>query len=455
MDFKSKKFYFDRNNFSIINRDGQNLFISNKMFKWIKTQDTGVDILNRLDGETTIEQIISDMSSEYMIPSYIIERDVILFCETCLENNLIHEGVSINSQMEYSKKLNFLYVDVTNACNLKCLYCNKCVESTNNIKHMKVSEFRKLITTLFSNDAASVLLNITGGEPLLNPEIDSILEVAMQFKFKTVLWTNGTLVNEIVADKLAKYCEYVVLSVDNFSKEENDKIRGNGSFEGVVKAAEIFKQKNINFLLAVTPTIYNFDSLQNIITFIYDLGAAGFILNEPILIKENRGNLSEHFNYDIYELNKKEKALAKRLSIINSWKNTKLKSKEKNFVFMKDIQRCTNQPFAVRPKINCGALINEISVGVDGKIYPCHTLHIDDLSIGSADDFMKGKFKTLTIEELDECPECMYKIFCLGGCRAKTLFHTKTLTGKNPYCDIDRKMYDEFIWGPLQPVGKR
>lgn len=457
MDLIDKKFYFNRNNFSIYNRNGQNLFVSNKLFKWIKTQDTGMDILNKLDGETSIRQVISEMSSEYMIPEHIVEKDVLNFCKVCLENNLIFESNDVNDQIEYAKKLNFIYVDITNACNQKCIYCNKCVESFDDkIKHMKASEFKSLITTLYPNeDASTVLLNITGGEPLLNPELEDILKDAAQFKFKTVLWTNGSMINEEIADKLKKYCEYVVLSVDNFTQEENDKIRGKGSFEKSIGAAQILKEKDVNFLIAVTPTIYNFESLQNIITFIYDLGAAGFILNEPILIKENNESLSEHFDYDIYELNKKEKSLAKRLTIINSWKNTKLKGKEKNLVFMKDIHRCTNHPFAVRPKINCGALVNEISIGVDGKIYPCHALHIDEFSAGTVDNFVKGEFTKLSIDELDECPECMYKIFCLGGCRAKALFHTEKLKGKNPYCEIDKEMYDEFLWGPLQPVGKR
>jgi len=87
----------------------------------------------------------------------------------------------------------------------------------------------------------------TGGEPFLNPEMTAILELALRYGPATVL-TNGTVLNDDWlarlrgAEERSIYSLEFRVSIDGFSPETNDPIRGAGTFvramEGVMKLVE-------------------------------------------------------------------------------------------------------------------------------------------------------------------------------------------------------------------------
>jgi molybdenum cofactor biosynthesis enzyme MoaA len=87
----------------------------------------------------------------------------------------------------------------------------------------------------------------TGGEPFLNPEMTAILELALKYGPATVL-TNGTVLKDEwlarlrAAEERSIYSLEFRVSLDGFSSETNDPIRGEGTFaramKGVVKLVE-------------------------------------------------------------------------------------------------------------------------------------------------------------------------------------------------------------------------
>src|SRR5204862_220702 len=75
----------------------------------------------------------------------------------------------------------------------------------------------------------------TGGEPFLNPEMTAILELTLRYGPATVL-TNGTVLKEDWlarlrgAEDASLYSLEFRVSIDGFSPETNDPIRGEGTF---------------------------------------------------------------------------------------------------------------------------------------------------------------------------------------------------------------------------------
>lgn len=422
MEILRKKLYFDKDNFSLKEKGGFCLFFSNKYFSWFKTSKTSKDVLDKLDGKKTVDNVIDEIAAEYILPREIIEKDILNFCEAGMENKILFEKVNHQYQSNVDERLRFLFIDITNACNLSCSYCNKCSFENNDkeefISIQTVTEVMEKMTPL--SKGLDILVNITGGEPLLHDKLEDILKVLRSYNCRTILWTNGVLLDENKAELLKEYCDYIMISVDDFDKDGNDRVRGEGAYDGAVRAAKICEEKSVPFIIATTPTKYNIDNLEKILVFAHNSGALGFMLNEPIHIGKNGEDLSEHFQYTLDELQKKQLHLGKRVAIINSWKNNKLKHEEKhksNIVFVKDAQRCMNNVFNVIHKSGCGAGINELSIDINGDIYPCHALHIGKYSIGKIKDF-KGTVKPIIeTNNIEECGECEYKIFCLGGCR--------------------------------------
>ena len=79
----------------------------------------------------------------------------------------------------------------------------------------------------------------TGGEPFLHPDLFELIEATLKQGPLTIL-TNGILISENRARKLAEIAqssEYTLdlrISLDGLTPEENDEIRGKGSFNKII-----------------------------------------------------------------------------------------------------------------------------------------------------------------------------------------------------------------------------
>ena len=80
----------------------------------------------------------------------------------------------------------------------------------------------------------------TGGEPFLNPDMTDILEETLKYGPATVL-SNGTVFKDEWLQRLkdaedaSTFCLEFRISIDGFSSETNDPIRGEGTFTRAIK----------------------------------------------------------------------------------------------------------------------------------------------------------------------------------------------------------------------------
>ncbi len=103
---------------------------------------------------------------------------------------------------------------VTHQCNLNCSYCEDfgVARNPSNLPHQTLDVARKVLTILRS---ASENLILTGGEPLLHPQIGDLLNYARcQFKFREItLLTNGLALRDRV-DVLSQI-DRLLISLDS------------------------------------------------------------------------------------------------------------------------------------------------------------------------------------------------------------------------------------------------
>ena len=88
------------------------------------------------------------------------------------------------------KRFRKIYVEITNECNLSCSFCSV---SEREKLYMSVANF-ELILQKTHQFTDYIYLHVKG-EPLLHPNLSDILDLCAQYKLKTVLVTNGTLLN--------------------------------------------------------------------------------------------------------------------------------------------------------------------------------------------------------------------------------------------------------------------
>jgi uncharacterized protein len=115
-------------------------------------------------------------------------------------------------------------LQVSGTCNLHCTYC---------FYEQGTSQYQPESLTVEEIDAwfrasggPGSLLTITGGEPLLNPELPEILDLAAAVFDGVHLLTNGTRVDPALAARLAALDVSVDVSLDHTDLSHDDSVRG-------------------------------------------------------------------------------------------------------------------------------------------------------------------------------------------------------------------------------------
>lgn len=130
----------------------------------------------------------------------------------------------------------FVQLHLTERCNL---HCSHCYQTGCGKEELSLPEIRELLAELTDMLEAwtaayqlefATSLNVTGGEPLLRPDLFAILEAMRTRGFAVYLLTNGTLIDAEGAARLAALeVKGVQVSIEG-PEEIHDAIRGKGSF---------------------------------------------------------------------------------------------------------------------------------------------------------------------------------------------------------------------------------
>ncbi len=153
--------------------------------------------------------------------------------------------------------LDTLWLQVTGTlCNLACLHCFiSCGPKNDNHRMMTVEQVDKAIGR--GEEEGVKDYYFTGGEPFMHPQIEALIDRALEAGPLTVL-TNGILIDEAMADWLgrrfreSRYSLDLRVSIDGTTKEENDAIRGRGTFEKILAGVDRLLEAGVNPVITVT-----------------------------------------------------------------------------------------------------------------------------------------------------------------------------------------------------------
>jgi uncharacterized radical SAM superfamily Fe-S cluster-containing enzyme len=137
-------------------------------------------------------------------------------------------------------------IPITNACNLRCPICFG--YNRDNPYHMPVADFGRRIDFLLEATGGVDLINITGGEPPLHPELPAILRQAKRPGIgRITMNSNGILLGrspELCA-MLAELGIYVVLSIDTLQAERSKQLHGVDLVQAKLDALDMLEQHRI------------------------------------------------------------------------------------------------------------------------------------------------------------------------------------------------------------------
>lgn len=158
--------------------------------------------------------------------------------------------------------------DVTSKCNLRCAHCynqERYWEKADNYSELTTEEIKVILDKLAALSFTRV--HLLGGEPLMAKNLNYLISYARKLNIEVTMVTNGTLLDENMFVNLCNLgVTSISFSIDGTTALENDKIRGNGSFDKVVSnidnANKLRKENNIDIKLYLSFTLTR-DNLNN------------------------------------------------------------------------------------------------------------------------------------------------------------------------------------------------
>jgi AdoMet-dependent heme synthase len=135
--------------------------------------------------------------------------------------------------------LDALWIQVTGTlCNIACRHCFiSCGPKADQVPMMSAEQVERALDE--GRELRMRQVYFTGGEPFLHPELRRITQAALQLAPLTIV-TNGLLIDDPAVCWIAeesersRYSFDLRVSLDGLTAEQNDPVRGRGTFEQVV-----------------------------------------------------------------------------------------------------------------------------------------------------------------------------------------------------------------------------
>jgi radical SAM protein with 4Fe4S-binding SPASM domain len=335
--------------------------------------------------------------------------------------------------------------NITRLCNLKCTHCylpagfvdtNEFPSGYYRDSELTQSQCFRVIDEIAEVNP-NILLILTGGEPLLRPDILKISDYAARTGFLVVMGTNGVLLNDETVQRMSDHgVAGVGISLDAVDPVNHDKFRGmEGAWEGTMNGVEALKRANLDFLVQTSVTRWNYDEVPQIVDFAYELGAKVF--NLYFLVRTGRGKTVMDITPAQYE------RMLSTLFELQAKYHGKMLVAAKCAPHYKRViyEQQSDSPFLqAYPSGTCPCGIYYCRITPEGDLTPCPYMPV---SVGN---LKKESFATLwnqskVFQELRDrkllegkCGVCEFRDVC-GGCRARAYALTDNYLAEDPSCE--------------------
>lgn len=311
------------------------------------------------------------------------------------------------------KKLEELYIEILDKCNLKCRHCSTeaCQEKN---AFMKLETYKRIIEECSQLGLKRVF--ISGGEPLLHPNLLDMIEFSKNKGLEVRVYSCGM---NYIDNKFVGFDEKIFLRLKNveieriiFSmhgmEEEHNYITDNEkAYKCLLETIENCKKANLSFEIHTVPMSNNYEKLEEIVENAKKLGAKKVSLLRLVpqgRLRENKALLMNDKQYGEF------KNIANRIM-----------DKYKGFVRI-------GHPFNVilnHCEQRCNAGENKILLDVYGNCYPCEAFKT--ILKGNTSNYFENSIEYIWNNDIilnklrdknvpSECENCNVKEKCMGGC---------------------------------------
>ena len=159
-----------------------------------------------------------------------------------------------------------IFWETTAGCNLRCIHCRR-IDVADELlpEDLSTAESKGLIDQIVA--FCNPILILSGGEPLIRPDIFEIAEHAVAKGLRVALATNGTLIDEPMAQRIVDVgIRRVAVSLDGATAETHDTFRAlPGSFAQALDGIRHLRALGMSVQVNTTVARHNIDELPQIL----------------------------------------------------------------------------------------------------------------------------------------------------------------------------------------------
>ena len=184
--------------------------------------------------------------------------------------------------------LNYLFWECTLNCNFFCEHCGSNAGKKVHDDELTTEEIKKTFKDVADKyDASKIMIAVTGGEPMLRPDLFEVMDYANNLGFPWGMVTNGYLVDEQAVQNMKKSgMKTVVVSIDGLG-ETHDKFRNvEGAYKKAINAVNLLVKENFLDKIQITTSVSkkNYNELEKMYDVLTPLGITSWrVMNiDPI-----------------------------------------------------------------------------------------------------------------------------------------------------------------------------
>jgi radical SAM protein with 4Fe4S-binding SPASM domain len=168
--------------------------------------------------------------------------------------------------------------NLTRKCNLKCPHCYINATTKELENELTTEESKNLIDQIC--EVSRPLLILSGGEPLLRPDVYELVRYGASKGLKMGLGSNGSLIDTAAAKRLKEAgIETVSISLDSHIPEQHDEFRGvSGSWDKAFGAIKALQENGVLVQVNTTVTQQNYNQIDDIMSLAENIGVENFHL---------------------------------------------------------------------------------------------------------------------------------------------------------------------------------
>lgn len=336
----------------------------------------------------------------------------------------------------------------TVACNLACIHCRASAQTSPEPDELTTQEVFGLIDQLAG--FGRPIFVISGGEPLMRPDIYEIAAYGTQQGLRVAVSPNGTLLTPEAVTKLrAAGVKRISVSIDGSTSERHDAIRGvPGAFSTAMEGLATCREQGLGFQLNTTVMRQTQDDLLGVRDLAVRIGAEAWHLF--MLVPTGRGKIDDEVSpqeyeqilHEIYGMTQKS-PIPIRVTCGPHFMR----------VVAQNRRHDSERPNLVRPGGNgrrhpggmdrttrgCLAGDGYCFVSYRGDVTPCGYFPVSagNLRENSLQEIYVDSPLFRSLRDLDhyqgKCGVCEFLRVC-GGCRARALSLTGNYLAEEPYC---------------------